>query len=96
MKPEAKKILVLGGTGFVGGYVCSRLARAGHQITLLTRDAQRNKSSRLLPNTTLVETDVYRQQALRHHINGHDVVINLVGILNERGFSGKGFQVTVS
>jgi len=92
MKHEAKKVLVLGGTGFVGGYVCSRLARAGHQITLLTRDAQRNKSSKLLPNTTLVETDVYRQQALRHHINGHDVVINLVGILNERGFSGKGFQ----
>ncbi|MBU1187902.1 MAG: complex I NDUFA9 subunit family protein [Gammaproteobacteria bacterium] len=92
MKHEAKKVLVLGGTGFVGGYVCSRLARAGHQITLLTRDAQQARSSKLLPNTTLVETDVYRQQALRKLINGHDVVINLVGILNERGFSGKGFQ----
>lgn len=92
MKHEAKKVLVLGGTGFVGGYVCSRLARAGHQITLLTRDAQQARSSKLLPNTTLAETDVYRQQALRNLINGHDVVINLVGILNERGFSGKGFQ----
>ena len=92
MKQDVKKILVLGGTGFVGGYVCSRLAKAGHQITLLTRDKQRARSSQLLPHTQLVELDIYQQPALTRVMRGHDVVINLVGILNERGFSGKGFQ----
>jgi NADH dehydrogenase len=92
MQNEAKKIVVLGGTGFVGGYLCSRLASAGHQITLLTRDVQRAKSSKLLPHTRLVELDVYNQAALSKVMREHDVVINLVGILNERGFGGKGFQ----
>ncbi len=92
MQNEAQKIVVLGGTGFVGGYLCSRLASAGHQITLLTRDVQRAKSSKLLPHTSLLELDVYDQAALSKVMRDHDVVINLVGILNERGFGGKGFQ----
>jgi len=92
MQNEAKKIVVLGGTGFVGGYLCSRLARAGHQITLLTRDLQRARSSKLLPHTRMVELDVYHQAALTKVMRDHDVVINLVGILNEHGFGGKGFQ----
>ncbi len=91
MMSEAKNIAVFGGTGFVGGYLCNRLAQHGHQITLLTRDAQRARSSRLLPHTTVVELDVYRQASLIRILRGHDVVINLVGILNERGFGGKGF-----
>ncbi|MBP9736911.1 MAG: NAD-dependent epimerase/dehydratase family protein, partial [Rhodoferax sp.] len=32
-----KKIIVLGGTGFVGAHVCEKLVRAGWQLTLPTR-----------------------------------------------------------
>jgi uncharacterized protein YbjT (DUF2867 family) len=89
MNEQIKKVAVLGGTGFVGGYLCSRLAAAGHEITLLTRNAEQAKSSQLLPRTRLVELDVYDRKALTSALRGHQVVINLVGILNERGFSGK-------
>ncbi len=92
MNEQIKKVAVLGGTGFVGGYLCSRLAAAGYEITLLTRNAEQAKSSQLLPRTRLVELDVYDRKALTAALHGHQVVINLVGILNERGFSGKGFQ----
>ena len=34
-----KKILVLGGTGFVGRQVCEQLTRLGWQITVPTRRA---------------------------------------------------------
>jgi nucleoside-diphosphate-sugar epimerase len=32
-----KKILVLGGTGFVGRHVCEKLVSAGRQVTVPTR-----------------------------------------------------------
>jgi NADH dehydrogenase len=35
---------------------------------------------------------VYEEAQLSEHFRGKDVVINLIGILNERGFSGQGFR----
>jgi NADH dehydrogenase len=38
--------------------------------------------------------NVYDAAALSEHFRGHNVVINLIGILNERGFGGGGFRRT--
>jgi uncharacterized protein YbjT (DUF2867 family) len=35
---------------------------------------------------------VYQEAQLSERFRGHDVVINLIGILNERGFGGGGFR----
>ena len=37
-------------------------------------------------------SDVYDEAQLSEHFRGKDVVVNLVGILNERGFGGGGFR----
>ena len=42
-----KKILVLGGTGFVGAHVCEKLVREGWHVTVPTR--RRANASHLLP-----------------------------------------------
>jgi uncharacterized protein YbjT (DUF2867 family) len=85
-------ICILGGTGFVGTRLVSRLIRAGHRITVLTRSREAHKHLLVLPGLSLLNCDVYDAGALSEHFRGQDVVINLVGILNERWFGGDGFR----
>ena len=88
-----KKICILGGTGFVGRTVANRLAQSGFSLRILTRNRERNKNNLiLLPGVELVEADVHDAEQLKRQFSGCDAVINLVGILNERGRNGRGFQ----
>jgi uncharacterized protein YbjT (DUF2867 family) len=83
---------VCGGTGFVGHALIPRLVRAGHSVRLPTRDAGRADDLLPLSSVELLPGDVYDSDFLRRSIRGCDVVINLVGILNERGRDGAGFR----
>lgn len=84
-------IAIIGGSGFVGQRLASRLARDGHTVRVLTRRRERHRESLVLPKAEVLEVDVHDQQALDQALAGCDVVINLVGILNEKGNDGKGF-----
>jgi NADH dehydrogenase len=79
-----KRILVLGGTGFVGRTVCERLTeRAGDsRIVVPTRRLQRGAVLRALPTVELVQADVHDEAALRRLLAGADAVVNLVAILH--------------
>jgi NADH dehydrogenase len=85
-------IVVLGGTGFVGTHLCSRLIRDGHSVRVLTRNRERAKHLIVLPGLELVNANVHDAAVLTEQFRGRDVVINLVGILNESGRSGAGFR----
>ncbi|OGI48766.1 MAG: epimerase [Candidatus Muproteobacteria bacterium RIFCSPHIGHO2_12_FULL_60_33] len=85
------KLCLLGGTGFVGRQLSARLSEAGHDIDILTRHRERQRELLVLPTVRLVEGDVHAAGFLRRQFEGKDTVINLVGILNEKGRSGKGF-----
>ena len=82
-------ITILGGSGFVGSELIARLIRSGHRVRLLTRGSR----APVLPNLDFRRVNVHDETALRREFSGSDVVINLVGILNEHGFSGRGFQL---
>ena len=86
------KIVVLGGTGFVGRLLVKRLAAEGHQVVLLSRNLAAHHD-RLLPQSVLLrELDVHDPVALGAAITGADVAINLIAILNEGGSDGSGFK----
>jgi uncharacterized protein YbjT (DUF2867 family) len=85
-------IVVLGGTGFLGTRLVARLIKDGHRVTALSRDREQHKHLLVLPGLTLENCDVYEEAQLSERFRGKDVVINLIGILNERGFSGSGFR----
>jgi len=87
-------IAVLGGTGFLGSRLVARLIKDGHQVTVLSRDREQHKHLLVLPGLRLENCDVYQEAQLSERFRGHEVVINLVGILNERGFGGAGFRRT--
>ena len=90
MKPLS--IVVLGGTGFLGTRLVARLIKDGHGVTVLSRDREQHKHLLVLPGLTLENCDVYDEAQLSERFRGKDVVVNLVGILNERGFDGSGFR----
>lgn len=90
MKPA--RIVVLGGTGFVGSHLIPRLASQGLSITVLSRNRERHRELAVLPTVRVVSANVYDPNVLAAHFKGADAVINLVGILNESGFDGAGFR----
>ena len=80
------RILVLGGTGFVGRVVCERLVRrsggAGGHIVVPTRRARNGQRLRSLPTLETVQADVHDEATLTRLVAGSDAVINLVAILH--------------
>lgn len=85
-------VCVLGGTGFVGRAIAAKLARAGYAIRIPTRNRQRARKLLVLPGLELIQADVHAPDQLSSVIAGSDAVINLIGILNERGHDGSGFR----
>ncbi len=83
-----KRVLVLGGTGFVGRHLCEKLQRAGWQTTVPTRRAANASAVQHLPRLTVVEASVHDEATLTRLLAGHDAVVNLVAILhgNEAAF----------
>jgi uncharacterized protein YbjT (DUF2867 family) len=78
-------ICVLGGTGFVGTDLVTRLAEAGHTVRVATRNLSHGNHLRVLPTLELVAANVHDSRTLGQLFDGMDVVVNLIGILNERG-----------
>jgi uncharacterized protein YbjT (DUF2867 family) len=89
---QHKTVCLAGGTGFVGQHLANRLTQHGYKVRILTRRRERHRALNINPGITLVETDVHNADALQQQFRGVDVVINLVGILNESGNKGAGFR----
>lgn len=75
------KILVLGGSGFVGRHVCTRLSLQNYQVTVPTRRLPA-RQIQMLPGVSVVQADIHDVKQLQALVHGHDVVINLVAILH--------------
>ncbi len=79
-----EKVLVLGGSGFVGRHLVSGLARRSIRVTVPTRRRERAKHLLPLPTVDVVEADIFAPGALERMAKGAQVVVNLVGILQGR------------
>jgi uncharacterized protein (TIGR01777 family) len=71
------KILITGGTGFVGTQLTSRLIQDRHEMTILTRSLKGAKGGS--PGISYLEGDPTKKGAWQEAIKNHDVIINLAG-----------------
>ena len=76
------KIIILGGTGFIGRHICEKLIRAGHQVTVPTRKLENAREIQMLPGLQPLRCNVHDAHQLTQAVVGHDVLINLVAILH--------------
>jgi hypothetical protein len=77
-KEETVRIVIAGGTGFIGNRLCEVLRRHGHQVTVLTRRPA--EAERLLgPTVQAVEWDGATAASWESSLSGAQAVINLTG-----------------
>jgi uncharacterized protein YbjT (DUF2867 family) len=78
-------ICVLGGSGFVGTELVTRLVYAGHWVRVPTRSLGHAERLRVLDTAELRVANVHDPRVLSQLFDNCEAVVNLVGILNERG-----------
>ncbi len=71
------KILMTGGTGFVGSQLTSRLIQDGHEVTILTRSEKKPEEGGA--GISYLRGDPTQKGPWQEAIRNHDVVINLAG-----------------
>ena len=81
---ERRKILLLGGSGFIGKQLAFALANRGWIVTVPSRRPHRHRSLLVHPNIRLLEADIIDPAGLKSLCEGQQALINLVGILHER------------
>ena len=82
------RVVVVGGSGFVGRATVELLARAGKQVIVLCRNSERAKFLKPMGNVgqiTIVAGNVLDEAVLAKVIASADAVVNLIGILAESG-----------
>lgn len=77
-----KRILVLGGSGFIGRHVCEKAGQLNCRVTVPTRSMVNARSVLPLPWVDVIETDIHVEMDLTALVRGHDAVVNLVAILH--------------
>ena len=83
-----KKVLILGGTGFVGRHLCEKLAELPCRVTVVTRRRSNAQHLQMLPMLDIAELASMEGASLMPLLAAHDAVVNLVAILhgNEAAF----------
>ena len=76
---------MLGGSGFVGRHLIGKLVKLGYFVKVPSRDRERHRELLVLPTVSVNTTDIYNTDELNEQLSGVDIVINLVGILNQGG-----------
>lgn len=81
-------VTVFGGSGFVGRHLVNQLAAQGWRVRVAVRDAEGAKFLKPLGElgqVSCVTANVTNEASVRRAVAGAEVVVNLVGILYERG-----------
>ena len=86
------RIVLLGSTGFLGRRLLPELSAAGHSCKVLSRYLPACRELAVIPGVEVRQANIYDDDQLKIHFEGADAVINMVGILNESGRKGKGFN----
>ena len=85
------RVAIIGGTGFVGGYLVDALNAAGHEVRLLVRPGSENK---MRTPAQKVAGDVSSPEAMSAVLEGCDAAIYCVGLLREFPRQGITFETT--
>ncbi|KAK9480168.1 hypothetical protein V1514DRAFT_210606 [Lipomyces japonicus] len=78
---SAKKLLVCGGTGFLGRQICETAAAHGWRVTSLSRSRPANLSANV--NFETLDLLNASQEQLQHYLQSADAVVYTLGILLE-------------
>lgn len=93
------KVLVTGGSGFLGSHVAEQLSAAGHEVRALVRKSSNRKFLSTLKNVELAEGSVEDRKSVDAAMKGVDAVVHSAGAvkaLHEAAFFECNTQGTVN
>lgn len=73
-----KKVVVFGGSGFLGSYVADELTRRGYTVLI----ADRNASPYLQKNQQFVQCDIADYEKIKEIVSDADIVYNFIAVAN--------------
>ena len=85
---KEKIVTIFGGSGFVGSQLVQVLARRGYRIRVAVRRpdlAGHVRSLGTVGQVQPIQANIRNPESVAHAVRGADVVINLTGILYEKG-----------
>ena len=72
----AKKVLVVGGSGFLGSHVADELTEKGYEVTIFDQ----KKSTWINDNQKFIESDLLDREHVINSLEGFNFVIHFAGI----------------
>ncbi|MFT4608341.1 MAG: hypothetical protein ACI8ZV_002035 [Chitinophagales bacterium] len=81
---HSNRVLLLGGSGFIGQQLAFSLANQGYLVTIPCRRPHRHRALSVHANIQVVESNVFDNTQLDQLCQNQNTVINLIGILHER------------
>jgi nucleoside-diphosphate-sugar epimerase len=79
------RVLVTGGSGFLGSHVCEQLAAQGHHVRALVRKTSNRKFLESLPNIEFAEGSVEERGGVEAAVEGVDAIVHSAGLVKARG-----------
>ena len=93
MEVQVLRVGIIGGTGFVGGYLIDALLDEGHDVSVLVRPGSEGKLQRA-SDLRMIAGDLASPDALAAVLDGCDAAIYNVGLLREFPRRGITFEQT--
>jgi 2-alkyl-3-oxoalkanoate reductase len=81
MSGDKLRVLVTGGSGFLGSHVVEQLSRAGHDVVALVRRSSNSTFLRTLPNVTFAYGAVEDARSVGEAVKGVDAVVHAAGLV---------------
>jgi len=78
------RVLLTGGSGFVGSYVAEQLAALGHTVRALVRPRSDAKFLKTLPNVEFAPGAIDDRPSLDSAVRGVDAVVHVAGLVKAR------------
>src|SRR3989344_2616420 len=81
------KILITGGTGFIGTHLVNKLIELGHDVVVLS-----NKEGKISKKSKFVKGDISSEKDVEKASIGCNVVFHLASLINARSSNQKEIQ----
>ena len=87
------RLLVVGGSGFIGRAICRRAVAAGHEVRSVSRSGRpEDVSGRWVDRVEWTSADLFSPHTWRDRLRSVDAVVHSVGIAHEHPQEGVTFE----
>ncbi len=83
MELKNQKILLIGGSGFIGLHLAKKLSEFDNYMAIFSKDAAKAKKLDFADKIRFIEGDITDYKAIEESIKDKDVIINLTAIVQD-------------